>query len=361
MYLTVQAKLKKFTFYFLCVCSLTAIPRSWAEAPPSKIIIHIGDVDPFGGLLGKKLASAIKEQKAAFDEKNIVFEIKENSEATDVLKTLQDPKTIGMVWIGHPSLLLTGENSETILNSFLKTASKKYLPKNLLSAANSSLRFFGLITCHNKDVITRYPTPSELKIFMPENVKFSYDNNPRFELTHILTAPKDLIVKFKDQMAEWYKEPITLAPRPAKASLKINFRDLKSNHYGYEVMLNQKLIGVFYLQKDELDIIENYGSITIPVPDHLLIDGTNTLVVRADDALHPERKGYIDDILVDSVELINDTKTTTKLLNEIVHIGDDTSNIDKKTHLYFFKNLKDFEKHKPISELMITFTHQRLP
>ncbi|MBI2645747.1 MAG: hypothetical protein HYW85_01730, partial [Deltaproteobacteria bacterium] len=87
----------------------------------------------------------------------------------EIVEELQDPKTIGIIFISH--------NFKTSLGSAaLMDASASPLPSNILSAATPALRFAAFIGCHGPDIQKHYQVKYELsrleghqKVYTPES------------------------------------------------------------------------------------------------------------------------------------------------------------------------------------------------
>jgi hypothetical protein len=269
------------------------------------------------------------------------------SNAETLKEALQDPNTIGVLWLGHPALDIT-KNSSTgkseAANIYIEAADGRYLPPTILSAAHAHLQFVSLVTCNATLVNEKYAKylRSNIQNYFPPSSTAEFSTNPLMEMAHFFVAPIEV---FNTVVADLPRHLRNFIPQASLTggSLEIHYRDLLSKRFDYEVLVNGKYIGSLYTQRSApIGRVRNRAQVSWPIPAEAF--PVQNIVIRPADA---ERRrttaiqNVVDDVLIDQVRL-RQSGSEQELLTNPVHLGDDSEAADVAIGLSFESNLDDF-------------------
>ena len=236
-------------------------------------------------------------------------------EAVDALK---NSRTLGFLWLGHPALDVRGEK---LVNSYLTTPEKRYLPKLLFSASHSNLGFVGIVSCSLDDVVSRYNKylPPTVPLFVPQTDD-NRDIDPAAQFTYMIGGSLQVIEKIKNELKARVQafQLGSSGQERYMSTLEVSYRDLLSKHFSYVVIANKHLAGVLE-PTSELKI-------QITLPKAWVTSSQNTITIRPDDLNRTAPEGvtnFVDDILLTSLVSVSEFGRRDSLLSSPVHLGDD--------------------------------------
>ena len=281
----------------------------------------------------------------------------ERAETRDLLEAMHSPQVIGVFWVGHPGLV---QDHGKLLNSFLQTSSGAFVPKSIATAAHARFRFFGLVSCHFTDIKSRYFDPAKqahrFQVLTPDAQAIdqipSDEDRLLHEVSSLFVAPGTVLERVSAVWPEMVRAYAS-SPTPkegAPTTIDIVYRDLLSSKFSYEVMWNGSLIGI-------LDrVLGHQGRSStqrITIPSTHPIHQKNTLEIRPDDFARARKASdpvhLIDDILIDQVT-VQQGETVQPLLNQPIHLGDDSDQWDVDTKSSHKSNEEDFKRNAPALE-----------
>jgi hypothetical protein len=330
-----------FFFAIFCMNSL-----AFASSRPT-IYFALGKLTgPQKSILDRVFFSEVEKLKKQWP--SVDFKRLDSPETDELISVLSSPSTLGLAILGHPAVSIRGEGTERhIMHGYLQTASSRYLPKTLLSAAHSSLGFISIITCHDSAISPLYlkalPQNFSGAIFRSPTHNLDALANPLLEFTSFYSTP-EFLKEMNGSLPELLKEFNNFGGAINGDQLKISWRDQLSNHFSYEIIVNGKLAGVLESEYSTrgrgMNLREKLVQLSI-----VLAPG-DQITIRPDDAFRPRintEQKVVDDILLDRVSIIRGEEEKS-LLAESVHIGDEENSPDQNAPLGFLRNGEDYSR-----------------
>lgn len=278
-----------------------------------------------------------------------------------VSSAMANPSTLGVLFLGHPAIKVKEEgDKKTIVNGFLQDPNKRYFPKNLLQSAHANLVFASLVTCHSSGFLGKYLkfSPEGLNVIKPPSFSAQLDPNPIFELTSFYDTPK-VLEEVKQLIPETkileFKENLASLEKQRDYKLEITTRDLMSKHFGYTVVVNDKLIGTLYSKRSKYGRPYNKVKNVFQFSLSSKVTSLN-IQIMPDDPKRPKPQNImvIDDILVDSIKILNGVESQ-ELLEKSIHLGDQDGVPDTVIRHFFKRNQKDFEGTQALPMLEVKY------
>lgn len=334
--------LKRGTVKLIILFSLFLSLSSFGSNP-SKGVVHVF----YGDLKSGQMAiinRVFKPKLKILENKKEVEKIIEwpKGKIEDFLKVIKNPKTLGVLFLGHPAIKTEGTYPDKrIIHGYLKSGDGYYLPKEILSAAHSNLQFLSIMTCHESAILPLYldSLPNHVDVIKSPTHGLDNLDNPLFEFTSFYSTPKvieKLEKNFDDnKYAGFFVQPLELQ------TIRIQYRDLVSSRFTYTVKVNDKLVGILKKETNQRGRIHNIFEKAIDLGNETI----NRVSIQPDDPRRPRKDGVkvVDDILLDQVELIRGN-TPLNLLRKTIHLGDQMHSPDEGEGLGFLRNKKAFFK-----------------
>jgi hypothetical protein len=252
-----------------------------------------------------------------------------SSSAAELVAAAQNPATAAIVWVGHPSTI---HEAEELKNVFLMDATGRHLPKKIFTAGGDRVRW-GVASCHTQGIKKFYTSLRSLLI--PISVFEIDDPKSRalVELSSLYSAPQEVLAQVLEALP---KSPGRVREFESEV-YEIEVSDLMSSRFDYVVLRNGEMIGALQADADpERRGRKQKHSFTVPA---LKTGESVELEILPDDGNRFRRPGdpefIVDDILVHSVR-----RNGVELINTPVHIGDESSSIDRQTQTLRRENLE---------------------
>jgi hypothetical protein len=290
----------------------------------------------------KVIASSLLELKNLAKDKNAtILEIPSATES-QLIASLKNPSVAAVFWIGHSQRTM---DEDQMKNDFLLDVNKLYMSKNIFSATHEQIQKIVIATCFTEGLKKYYEMP-----FAPYRIIEFKNGEAIQEANNVLVSTNAGLKELHD----WLKNSYALKQVAAndQHELKISARDLKSSKFGYNIFVNDKLVGVLRSNFKEIE-----GSkIVLPRVNRNFKFRMDKEVksikikIRADD-LNRFSKTYqrpVDDIIVSSVLL-----DSQNLINAPVKIGDDESGLDDEIGLSWYVDRRQYSDLITTSELIL--------
>ncbi len=234
------------------------------------------------------------------------------SSEEDLITSLNNSKNIGVLWLGHSKASYTQDGREKhYYNYFLVDADGKYISKEIKSASHKDLKFFGLNTCFQKGIVEKYSFHNQsYDVFL---TKMNESENTFDQLSSILAGTITLYDKAKEALLQnnyKYNNEVT-----SSVMIEVKYKDLISNNFGYDVLINGQLVGVLD-KEDRRSISGKIKKILFP---SINLKEINEIKITPTDEkrLTPGYDFPIDNILIESVRLNNN-----ELIDTTYNLGD---------------------------------------
>lgn len=356
-----------------------------SEAPVRFLDLHYGKLTSAQlAVLEKKFEPSLNAVRTSLASYGVELRVRKEITTADLIHSLGDPTVVGVVLVGHPALTVDTSQDQMIKNAFLIDTKGRYLPKNIFTAAHPDLRLIGIVTCHHRAVVPRYRMPGGLTDFetiLPkidpaledEHTDAADLNSALLQLTPLVDGPNEVLQKALERIKKlaalpsWANETQrlnALGAEPAKkAKIQIDFRDLYSPRFAYEVRITagqaSRLAATLESATDTATGLRlNRQSHVIEISESTLeaLGPDTTLVIQVDDPDRPRLANdpahLIDDILIDQITITTEAGTRA-LLNAPVHLGDDAADWDRAIRSFNAANDADFGKTAPQDQLEI--------
>ncbi len=225
------------------------------------------------------------------------------SHLVDIENSLQDPKTLGFVFAG---------NLETARGR-LETSESEFLPFSMFSMANKNLKYLSVVDFG----------PSLGKKMTSENYASALDPQIGLQTFQVkdLSNFEMLLKTVLAQMSVLQKFEISPIPSREVSSflfVKINFRNLSSRKYAYEVLIDNKLVALLKPTFDSEGHLKNQGSTEFKISFEA-IKKQSVLTLRTDTSA-----ADLDDLLVDQI-FFQDVNFSLQIVGHdnqpIIHLG----------------------------------------
>lgn len=261
----------------------------------------------------------------------------------DFLSVLKDPKTLGVLFLGHPAIKTEGIHPDKkIIHGFLKSGDGFYLPKNIFSAVHDELKFISIMTCHESAILPLYMNsmPSHVDVIKSPTHGLDTLDNPLFEFTSFYSTPEVLKNLEKKLEGGSYREFNFLEEKSSR-NVKVVYRDLVSSRFTYTVEADGKVVGILKKEMNKRGRILNKFEKVVKIKNKSKVN----LKIHPDDPFRPVAEGLkvVDDILIDDI-LIQTGYDFQSVLEKRIHLGDQEESPDKNEGLGFLRNLEDFKK-----------------
>ena len=267
---------------------------NWAKT----IEVHyaLEENDPFLGILRRSqfVRAEMNGLTAKARSRGLRVITKIGSTQNDLLNSMGNPQTVGIVWIGHSKPAV---DNEVTYNAFMMDARDQYVTKSIGASASGALEFLAINTCFAGHINHLYGWHQQRYEVITHD--FEVDENNLNQLTNVVQGTIEIL---RQATAK-----ITVMNIPAeihtseKKNIEINYRDLLSTQFGYDVILNNRLIGL--LDKEELRDFRGKSKV-FQVPAELL-QGTNLITIRPTDPdrTSPKYAHPVDNIIVSKIKI----------------------------------------------------------
>ncbi|CAM9905151.1 unnamed protein product, partial [Chrysoparadoxa australica] len=256
----------------------------------------------------------------------------------DLLKELKNPKTLGVVFLGHPAIKTEGVYPDKkIIHGYLQSGDGFYLPKKTFSAAHEKLAFLSILTCHESAILPLYDKSLPEGIDVLKSPTHGLDSlaNPLFEFTSFYSTPQ--VIDLISKKIEEGRYDSFEAEKSEDLLLSIQTRDLVSSHFTYTVEVDGKVVGILKKEVNKRGRVKNSNTFEIKIPKNYIRNGI--VKITADDPKRPIKSGLkvIDDIIIEGI-WVNENGIKRSLLDYQIHLGDQESNPDQNEGLGFLRN-----------------------
>jgi hypothetical protein len=266
-----------------------------------------------------------------------------NGKIEDFLEVIKSPKTLGVLFLGHPAIKTEGTYPDKkIIHGYLKSGDGFYLPKEILSAAHKRLQFLSIMTCHESAILPLYLDSLPKQVDVIKSPTHGLDNldNPLFEFTSFYSTPK-VIEKLEKKFDENKYSGFFVDKYPEDKKIRVHYRDLVSSRFTYTVKVDGKVMGILKKETNSRGRIYNKYVKTITVGS----DFVSRISIQPDDPNRPRKDDLkvVDDILIEDVEL-SQGDSFFKIMRKNIHLGDQVISPDEGEGLGFLRNRKAFQQ-----------------
>lgn len=277
----------------ILVLSLLSL-SNWART----IEVHyaLEEDDPFLGILRRSqfVRAEMDSLSAMARSRGLRVMTKIGSTQNDFLNSIGDSQTVGLVWIGHSKPAV---DNEVTYNAFMMDARDQYVTKSIGAAASEALEFLAINTCFAGHINPLYSWHNQRYDVITHD--FEVDENNLNQLTNVVQGTIEILRQATAKIRDM--NTTTEFNISEKKTLEISYRDLLSTQFGYDVLLNNRLIGL--LDKEELRDFRGKTK-TFQVPAELL-KRSNLITIRPTDPdrTSPKYAHPIDNIIVSKIKI----------------------------------------------------------
>lgn len=298
--------------------------------------------DPYLSILQKSrpVQAKLEELRGIARQKGFEVSIRTASTQQDLLDSMNDSQTSGVIWIGHSKPAIHQEN---VYNAFMLDSYGQYMTKSVGASAHSSLEFFAMNTCFTGHINPRYNWSGQGYSVLTHD--FEAEDNSLNQLTNIIQGTIGIFEKSIQKIATLTSSFSTNETK--FIDLEISYRDLLSTQFGYDVFINDRLVGL--LDKEGPRDFRGKTK-TIKIPQSVL-RSRNTIVVKPSDAnrYSPRFDFPVDNILVKEITIGGDS-----VFNGEINIGDEDL-ADEEIGLSKVMNRRVMKSATHHSELRVEF------
>ena len=249
----------------------------------------------------------------------IRLDVIEKARGKEVVEALQDPHTIGFIFISHTY------KTRGLDNSIALASDRNPLPMEILSAATPALRFASFLGCSGAGMMNAYEVEYQLN-HLPGYHRFTTTKDKYLSASFLAVdnVKKALEKELKD-LEQFSQKDLMGGIKPDKSRdglLKIRIKDVHTGIEPRYVSVNNRIVGVIGADPEDSNENFEYKEFVFFVP---------SLAFQTEEPFHRIKiqsseltPGVItDNYLIDSVTLMNPEKSFTKTYSPALRIGDE--------------------------------------